>query len=226
MEFNDEVVKRIRGLIVFAALVVLCFWRYDIILDVIRFIIHVIFPFLLGGAIAFVLNVPVNFIHRHLFRPERIEGKKYLQKLARPVSMLLVLFGVIGVIALVMLVLVPQLGETFINLGRNIQRFIPKLQVWAAGVFHDNPDMIVWINDLKFDWNKIMDTGINFFTQGAGNVLNSTITAARSIVSGLTTFFIAFVFSIYILLQKEKLTRQCKRVMYAFMKKSRAEATL
>ena len=226
MEFNDEVVKRIRGLIVFAALVVLCFWRYDIILDVIRFIIHVIFPFLLGGAIAFVLNVPMNFIQRHLFKPERIEGKKYLQKLARPVSMLLVLFGVIGVIALVMLVLVPQLGETFINLGRNIQRFIPKLQVWAAGVFHDNPDMIVWINDLKFDWNKIMDTGINFFTQGAGNVLNSTITAARSIVSGLTTFFIAFVFSIYILLQKEKLTRQCKRVMYAFMKKSRAEAAL
>lgn len=226
MEFNDEVVKRIRGLIVFAALVVLCFWRYDIILDVIQFIIHVIFPFLLGGAIAFVLNVPMNFIQRHLFKPERIEGKKYLQKLARPVSMLLVLFGVIGVIALVMLVLVPQLGETFINLGRNIQRFIPKLQVWAAGVFHDNPDMIVWINDLKFDWNKIMDTGINFFTQGAGNVLNSTITAARSIVSGLTTFFIAFVFSIYILLQKEKLTRQCKRVMYAFMKKSRAEATL
>ena len=226
MEFNDEVVKRIRGLIVFAALVVLCFWRYDIILDVIQFIIHVIFPFLLGGATALVLNVPMNFIQRHLFKPERIEGKKYLQKLARPVSMLLVLFGVIGVIALVMLVLVPQLGETFINLGRNIQRFIPKLQVWAAGVFHDNPDMIVWINDLKFDWNKIMDTGINFFTQGAGNVLNSTITAARSIVSGLTTFFIAFVFSIYILLQKEKLTRQCKRVMYAFMKKSRAEATL
>ena len=226
MEFNDEVVKRIRGLIVFAALVVLCFWRYDIILDVIRFIYDVILPFLLVGAIAFVLNVPMNFIQRHLFKPERIEGKKYLQKLARPVSMLLVLFGVIGVIALVMLVLVPQLGETFINLGRNIQRFIPKLQVWAAGVFHDNPDMIVWINDLKFDWNKIMDTGINFFTQGAGNVLNSTITAARSIVSGLTTFFIAFVFSIYILLQKEKLTRQCKRVMYAFMKKSRAEATL
>ena len=80
--------------------------------------------------------------------------------------MLLVLFGVIGVIALVMLVLVPQLGETFINLGRNIQRFIPKLQVWAAGVFHDNPDMIVWINDLKFDWNKIMDTGIEFLYPG------------------------------------------------------------
>nr|WP_296267690.1 AI-2E family transporter [uncultured Merdimonas sp.] len=226
MEFNHETVKRIRGLIVFAAFVVLCFWRYDIILKVISFVVHVIFPFILGGAIAFVLNVPMNFIQRHLFNPDRIKDHKYVKKIARPVSMLLVLCFVIGVIALVMLVLIPQLGETFVNLGKNIQAFIPKLQSWAIGMFRDNPDMISWINSLEFDWNRIMDTGINFFTQGAGDVLSSTITAARSIVSGLTTFFIAFVFALYILLQKEKLTRQCKRVLFAFVKKGKAEAAL
>ena len=226
MEFNHETVKRIRGLIVFAAFVVLCFWRYDIILKVISFVVHVIFPFILGGAIAFVLNVPMNFIQRHLFNPDRIKDHKYVKKIARPVSMLLVLCSVIGVIALVMLVLIPQLGETFVNLGKNIQAFIPKLQSWAIGMFRDNPDMISWINSLEFDWNRIMDTGINFFTQGAGDVLSSTITAARSIVSGLTTFFIAFVFALYILLQKEKLTRQCKRVLFAFVKKGKAEAAL
>ena len=48
MEFNQETVKRIRGLIVFAALVVLCFWRYDIVLDGINFVIHLIYPFILG----------------------------------------------------------------------------------------------------------------------------------------------------------------------------------
>lgn len=141
--------------------------------------------------------------------------------MARPVSMLLALCSVIGVIALVMLVLIPQLGDTFVNLGRNIQAFIPRLQEWATSIFRDNPDIVSWINGLEFNWNKIMDTGLSFFTRGAGDVLNSTITAARSIVSGLTTFFIAFVFAIYILLQKEKLTRQCKRVMFAFMKKER-----
>ena len=116
MEFNQETVKRIRGLIVFAALVVLCFWRYDIVLDGINFVIHVIYPFILGGAIAFVLNVPMNFFQRHLFNPDRIKGHKYLKKMARPVSMLLALCSVIGVIALVMLVLIPQLGDTFVNL--------------------------------------------------------------------------------------------------------------
>lgn len=82
------------------------------------------------------------------------------------------------------------------------------------------------VNNLEFDWNKIMDTGINFFKNGAGSVVNSTITAAKSIVSGLTTFFIAFVFAIYILLQKEKLGVQAKKVLFAFVRRGRAEATV
>ena len=56
--------------------------------------------------------------------------------------------------------------------------------------------------------------------------MDSTITAAKSIVSGLTTFFIAFVFAIYILLQKEKLGVQAKKVLFAFVRRGRAEATV
>ena len=48
----------------------------------------------------------------------------------------------------------------------------------------------------------------------------------KSIVSGLTTFFIAFVFAIYILLQKEKLGVQAKKVLFAFVRRGRAEATV
>ena len=57
-------------------------------------------------------------------------------------------------------------------------------------------------------------------------MLDSTITAAKSIVSGITTFFIAFVFAVYILLQKEKLGIQAKKVLFAFVRKGRAEAAM
>ena len=83
-----------------------------------------------------------------------------------------------------------------------------------------------WVNKLEFNWDKIMSTGIDFLGYGAGSVLDSTITAAKSIVSSITTFFIAFVFAIYILLQKEKLGVQSKKVLFAFVRKGRAEATL
>lgn len=226
MELSRETVKRIKGLIVFAALVVACLWKYDVVVSVLAFIFHVIFPFVLGGAIAFILNVPMNFVQRHLFAPERVKRRKIQKKIARPVSMLIIIFGVFGIVALVMFVLIPQLGDTFSNLGSSIQAFIPKVQEWAEKLFHDNKEIMTWVNSLKFDWNKIMDAGIDFFKNGAGSVLDSTITAAKSIVSGITTFFIAFVFAVYILLQKEKLGIQAKKVLFAFVRKGRAEAAM
>lgn len=226
MNISDEAVKKIRGLIIFAAIIIACFWKYDVVISVLAFIFHVIFPFVLGGAIAFVLNVPMNFIQRHLFPEDKIEKRKVIKKLARPLSMLIVLFCVIGIIVLVMFVLIPQLGNTFSNLGNSIQAFIPKIQKWADTLFHDNKEIMNWVNHLEFDWNKIMNAGINFLKNGAGSVLDSTIMAAKSIVSGIATFFIAFVFAIYILLQKEKLSIQAKKVLFAFVRKGRAEATL
>lgn len=226
MDLTKENVKKLRGLIVFTAVIVVCLWKYEASLQILSFIWRVICPFILGGAIAFVLNVPMNFIQRHLFPKERTEHNKILNKLARPVSMLLVLFLVIATIGLVMFVLIPQLGNTFANLGQSIQNFIPQIQEWARVLFHNNKEVMDVINHLEFDWNKIMNTGFNFFTSGAGSVLDSTISAAKSIINGITTFFIAFAFSIYILLQKEKLQVQSKKVLFAFVRKGRAEAVL
>ena len=61
--------------------------------------------------------------------------------------------------------------------------------------------------------------GIDFFRNGAGNVLDSTVSVAKSIISGLATFVIAFIFACYILFQKEKLSHQVKKLGYAFFAK-------
>lgn len=226
MELNQENIRKIKEIILFTAVIIVCLWKYEAVLDILFFLLNILTPFILGGAIAFVLNVPMNFVQRHLFKEERIRNRKVSQKLARPVSMVLVLIAVFGIVAIVMFILIPQLGETFANLGRSIQAFIPQLQEWSARLFNDNKEIMDTVNNLEFDWNKIMDTGINFFKSGAGSVVDSTITAAKSIVSGLTTFFIAFVFAIYILLQKEKLGVQAKKVLFAFVRRGRAEATV
>lgn len=226
MELTRENIKKLRGLILFTAVVIVCLWKYEISLDILSFIGGVMLPFIIGGAIAFVLNVPMNFMQRHLFPEKKTEKSKVLKKIARPVSMLIVLFLVVTVIAIVMFVLIPQLGNTIATLGKSIQSFIPQVQKWARAVFHNNKEIMDIVNHLEFDWNKIMNTGFNFFKNGAGSVLDSTITAAKSIVSAITTFFIAFAFAVYILMQKEKLQRQAKKVLFAFVRKGRAEAML
>ena len=226
MELTKENIRKLRGLILFTAVIIVCLWKYEVSLKVLSFIWGVIFPFILGGAIAFILNVPMNFIQRHLFPEDKIENKKDLKKIARPVSMLLVLLLVVSVLVIIMFVMIPQLGNTFTRLGNSIQQFIPQVQSLAATLSHNNKEIMDFVNHLEFDWNKIMNTGLNFFKNGAGSVLDSTITAARSIVNGVATFFIAFAFSIYILMQKEKLKLQAKKVLFAFVRKGRAEAVL
>lgn len=218
MELKKETLKQIRGLILFTAVVIVCLWKFDTVIAVFRFVLNVVYPFLLGGAIAFVLNVPMNFVECHICKTKT--------KYARGISLMVVLLGVAGILALVLFGLIPQLADTFANLGRSMQAFIPQVQEWADHWFHNNKEIMSFVNNLEFDWNKIMDAGMQFLRNGAGSVLESTINTAKNIIGALATFFIAFVFAMYILLQKEKLGRQAKKVLYAFVRKGRAEATL
>ena len=244
MELNKSNLKKIRGIIVFTAIVIACFWKYDVVFAILKFAFGILFPFdfslilqydrknddvhitLNCCAIAFILNVPMNFIERHLFPEKKKEKSKIIRKIARPVSLILVFLFVIGIISLIIFVLAPQLGKTFANLGASIQEFIPKVKMFAEDIFHNNRDVMAWIDGLEFDWNKIMQVGMDFFKTGAGNMLDSTLVMAKNIVNGIATFFIALAFSCYILLQKEKLNIQAKKVLFAFVPKGKAEATL
>ena len=155
-----------------------------------------------------------------------MKKKKLAQKLARPASLVITLIAVLGVISLVIFGVLPKLGDTFLALGKSIQDFMPKVQVWAEEIFHNNKEILEWMDDLTLDWDKILNEVVRFFTSGASSVLGSTIVVARRIASGITTFVIAFVFSCYILLQKEKLNIQIRKVMYAYMKEERVKKVL
>lgn len=217
MDLNKENMKKIRGLILYTVIVLVAGWNYKSVFTAIRFLGHVLLPFALGGAIAFVLNVPMCCVEEKLFGKAKQKEQSWAAKLARPVSFVLTVLFVVGIIALVVFVVVPELGNTVLNLGKTIQEFIPQVQLWAETIFRDNPDMIKQIQSIEFEWDKILGNVVDFFKNGAGTVIGSTYQAAKSVVNGMTTFFIAFVFSCYILLQKEKLSVQVKKVMYAFM---------
>lgn len=217
MDLNKENMKKIRSLIFFTVLVLVALWNYKVLYGGIRFLWKVISPFALGGAIAFILNVPMSFLERKLFEETKWGNKKWARKLERPCSMVLSILLVVGIVTLVVFVVVPELGRTVLNIGKTLQEFIPQVQAWAVRLFEDNPQIVEEIQKLEFEWDKILGSLIDFLKNGAGSVLDSTFTAAMSIVNGVSTFFIAFVFSCYVLLQKEKLNRQVKKLMYAFM---------
>ena len=225
MELNKENVRKLKELIVFTIVIMIALWKYPVVLSGLRFILNIIFPFLMGGAIAFILNVPMHFLEEKIFGSERAQ-KKVVQRIARPLSLALTILLVVGIIVMVMFVVIPELGATILTLGKSIQDFVPKVQEWCEKFFHDNKEVMVWAESLNMDWQKILNSVIGFFKNGAGDVLNSTMSAARNLVSAVTTFFIAFVFACYILLQKEKLHVQMKKLLFAYLPKKRMEQAL
>lgn len=226
MNFNKENMRHLRELIVFTVVLLIALWNYTIVLDVVGFVGNIIFPFIVGGAIAFVLNVPMSFLERNIFKNEKALKSSRLRRMARPVSLVLTIAFVLGIVGIVMFVVIPQLGQTFASLGRNISRFIPKAIEWLEMQFEDNKEILALIGDMDMSWDKMLDGIIGFFKNGVGNVFDSTISVATSIVGSVTTAFIAFVFACYILLQKEKLHVQIKKVLFAYLPEKRVTSVL
>ena len=131
VDFSKLSIKKIRELIVFTALIVVALWKFDVVLGVIKAVWGIIFPFALGGAIAFVINVPMSFLEKKLFGKAKEKGSKAAGKLARPISLLLTIVLVVGVIVLVMFGLIPQLTATIGSLMNSIAEFIPQMQSWG-----------------------------------------------------------------------------------------------
>lgn len=101
MDFSKLSMKKFRELIIFTALLAAALWKFEVVIDVLKTIWGIIFPFALGGAIAFVINVPMSFLEKMIFGKIKA-GKKKNKKLARPVSLLLTMILAVGVVVLVM----------------------------------------------------------------------------------------------------------------------------
>ena len=75
MDLSNLSIKKIRELIVFTALLVVALWKFDVVLDVLKTIGQIIFPFILGGAIVFVINVPMSFLEKKIRQRENWQDR-------------------------------------------------------------------------------------------------------------------------------------------------------
>lgn len=230
MEFSRSATRRLMGLIAFAALCFAISQRLESVADALRFLIGILSPFLIGAAVAFILNVPMRFMEDKLFSSAGAQ-KRLSAPLRRVISLLLTFVFVAVIIALLVLVIAPQLAATIAGLGSTVQNFFARTIAWGQTEFANNPQLLEWLNTLTIDWKAIDWEGlfnkvVNFLKNGAGDVLSSTISVAKGFFSGIATAFVAFVFACYLLLQKEKLALQCRKAIFALIPMKAAVRTV
>lgn len=222
MNLNRKNLKKIRELILFTAVVILALMKFDLLCSAVVFLIGIIKPFILGGMIAFVINIPMRFFETRLFQRFPSKGK-------RGISLVLAFLSVILVINLVAVTVIPQLVATIRVLTNKIPVFWNNIIRQLEIIFAENPALMESLNQmeaLEIDWKNMFSTILGFLQNGMGNMLTSTFSVASSIISSTVSFFIALVFSIYVLAQKEKLGNQFKRTLKAYVSPVIYEGTL
>lgn len=198
--------RQIMEIIVFAGIVLWVVFNYNLFIDFILFAFNLIMPLIVGIAIAFIINVPMKQIERKIFK---IDKRKH-KKLIRVISLIISLILIFGIIGLILFLIIPELVQAVIAIANSIPKdfgWVNDLLERLEGLY---PSMQSYINDINVE--NIINTSVS----QAGNVVSLIVGFLSSMISRIVIFFIGFILSIYILLDKENLVRQVKKLLNAF----------
>lgn len=216
MGFDKVKMKQIRGLILFVAAIILLMIYSKSVWGGILLLLSILQPFLIGGAIAFVLNIPLRAIEDKILK--KWNGKA-AAKIKRPISIMAAVLFLILVINVVIMTVVPQITKTAMELGVQIPAFFNSLVDELEKLTIAYPQILEQVRKLEntqINWETVFNSIVDFLRNGMSSMLTSTVSVASSIIGGVVNTMISFIFAIYILMQKEKLASQGERILQAY----------
>ena len=219
-EFNKKTLKNIFVLVVAGIVVYWLLHETERAKAVFQLIKGILSPFAAGAAIAFIINVPMRAFEGLL------KGIKK-DKLRRVIAVLLTFISAALVLTVVFLLLIPQIITTVESLIPTLQSFIPKIQARMQQLLEDYPAVGDWIianTDMEnLDWVNVAQQAVSMLNTSFTNIVSGAFSAIGSVAGALIDAFIALVFAVYALFQKETLARQGRKLLYAFLPEKAAD---
>ena len=169
-------------------------------------------PLLVGALIGYVLNILMSAYERMFF--PKIE-KKIVRKIRRPLCLILAIVTLLGIVALVVGLILPQLISCFEMIFAVLPGFLLEMTEKIAKWDFVPPEMIAQLQSV--DWQSRIGEIITFVTSGIGSVVDVVFKTITSVVSGVITAFLGMVFSLYLLMTKDRLKSQFHRTMLRYL---------
>ena len=169
-------------------------------------------PLLLGGALAYVLNLIMRSYEKRFF-PRSTNPK--VAKLRRPVCLLLAILSLLAIITVIVWLILPELVDCVELLIAQLPGAIESVIAWLDTVPFLSEELLSTLHSI--DWQSKIGDIFNVVTSGVGSVMGVVIATVSSVFSGIVTAFMALIFSIYLLLGRDKLQAQCKRLMRHYL---------
>lgn len=223
MDFSPENRKKLSkwiiGIATACILIYLGVQNIDFIASSLSWCMKLVLPLVLGVFFALILNVPVCFFERHLFRKSK---KPIADKIRRPAALILSLVLIIGVFAGIVGLVIPELISAVKIIIQGAVELLGKLgNDEAAAVFAKIPfGEVLYENvilNYNIDWDKIVSALQGWLTAQSGNIMNTAVGTVSTLVTAIFNFVVALIFAIYVLFSKEKLKRQAVRLTKAWI---------
>ena len=234
MKLDKENTKQIIKIIFVAIILLTIFLNLAQVWNISKVFLNILSPFIWGFAIAFILNIFMTLYENKIFklfkRKESVKNKKSSiskevekkRKLERVFSIALSMITIVAVITIILILIIPQFIDVVRNFIGNIPNYLENLQRFAIDVTDKVPEINSFIQNIQIDTEALKEGIMNL----SKDVLNITINQISSLLSNIVNFFIAIIFAVYILANKEKLKLQTKKFIYARLDNEKANHIL
>lgn len=209
--------KTIRNVFLGVAACIVLYWllnEWDRVKRVWDFASGMFAPFVIGAALAFILNVPLRAIEGMLKKIPSPKGRRAL-------AMVLTLLVIGLVVAGVVMLLIPQLEETILSLVEQLPGFFTRLEQKIFEFLEERPELLAWVNEnidlASFNWSTLIEKVVSTVGNSLASILNSTISAVGTVGGAVVNAVISLVFAFYCLSSKENLARQGRKIGYAIL---------
>ncbi|MFR8087720.1 MAG: AI-2E family transporter [Lachnospirales bacterium] len=188
---------------------------FNTIIDLIGLFLNVSFPLILGAIMAFILDIPLRRLESIYFPKSQ---NKWIKRTRRPVCIALAFVVLALIILLIIWIVIPEMISCFQFIAEAFPPLFEEATQWLSGNFENVPMIQNMLDTINVDWEALFSNIMSSFVSGAGGVFSSVFNTLINIVSGVVQTFIAFIFAIYIVANKEKLKRQTTHLMEAYMR--------
>ncbi|WP_302631796.1 AI-2E family transporter [uncultured Clostridium sp.] len=174
-------------------------------------------PFIIGSAIAYIINFILNFYEKVVFELKYIN--KLNRKYRRGIGLLLSYLTAIIVISLFMQFVLPQLVDSIVGLANNIPQYVNDASHVITEISEKFNLESKYMNMIVEKWNELLNYIITLLTNLIPVIGNFLMTLGSSILN----IIIGIIVSIYILIDKEKFIALSRKVTFSIFSAERSK---
>ncbi len=197
---------------IFLLYLAVTYWKYAA--NIISMIVSAATPLIIGAIIAYFVNILMTFYERHYFVKSK---KRLILKCRRGLCMIGAYVTIIAIISLVIGIVLPQFVSCLQLLFKELPAVLSFLtnKIGELKILPENMREVL----IGVDWSTQISGIASALTSGVGNIMNVAVKALSGVFSGIVSGVLSIIFSVYLLLGKDRLRNQLTRLAKHYLSK-------